>query len=278
MASRGRSSSGGFGESAERLSTRPAPAKVAGRATASGSAAKLRSGDEGRVGGHGRNGLRSGGGAARRPLSVSVSALLAIDKESRGHARGCGELTGASTVVGPEACKRRGRGRPIVTKRAFILSPPGGATPLQSHPRSVAVTLWQLGVTPSQLAHCPCLHSRWSHRWPFKRRRNRLPLRSNRRQSPKRPAAPPKPQRSPSAFVPGSGTLIDYAGDDFEDPAWSFIHRHPKSSREQDQQLRGPMGRSTNDRWHEGPERGQPDQLETVPTPEGGLDGSTRAS
>jgi hypothetical protein len=93
------------------------------------------------------------------------------------------------------------------------------------------------------------------------------------------------PQTSPiattrpaaSAFVPGSGTAIDYVGDDFEDAAWSYVHKHPKSSREQDESVRMPMGGSTNGRWHEGPERGQPDQLEAVPTPAGGIEGSTKS-
>ena len=87
----------------------------------------------------------------------------------------------------------------------------------------------------------------------------------------------PAPRRATSAFVPGTGTCIEYASDDFEDASWEFIHRHPKSSREQDENTRGPMGVSTNDRWHEGPERGQPDQIEVVPTPAGGIDGSQQA-
>ena len=79
------------------------------------------------------------------------------------------------------------------------------------------------------------------------------------------------------AVVPGTGTLIEYASDDFEEAQWDFIHRHPKSSREQDQRLRSPTGRSTNDRWIEGPERGQPDLIKVVPTPPGGLEGSKQA-
>lgn len=75
-------------------------------------------------------------------------------------------------------------------------------------------------------------------------------------------------------LVPGSGTLIDYVGDDFEDTSWSFINNFPKSSREQDERLRAPTGRSTNGRWKEGPERGQPDHMKVVPCPEGGLPGS----
>jgi hypothetical protein len=95
--------------------------------------------------------------------------------------------------------------------------------------------------------------------------------------TPARSAAPTRPVMPPGAFVPGTGTEIPYAGDDFEQQGWSYIHRHPKSSREQDQQLRGPLGRSANDRWNEGPERGEPDQLEVVPTPAGGLPGSQQA-
>jgi hypothetical protein len=83
--------------------------------------------------------------------------------------------------------------------------------------------------------------------------------------------------RSASAFIPGAGTYIEYASDDFEDESWEFIHRHPKSSREQDEQTRGPMGVSNNDRWHEGPERGQPDQIQLTPTPANGIEGSKHA-
>src|SRR5687767_9096014 len=88
-------------------------------------------------------------------------------------------------------------------------------------------------------------------------------------------AAPARP--SASAFVPGTGTCIEYVSDDFEEPGWAFSHRHPKSSREQDERTRSPMGASTNDRWHEGPERGQPDHIQVVATPRGGLEGSARA-
>ena len=87
----------------------------------------------------------------------------------------------------------------------------------------------------------------------------------------------PALSRSASAMVPGTGTYIDYASDDFEGGGWEFVHRHPKSSREQDEATRSPMGYSSNNRWHEGPERGQPDQIEVVATPTGGLDGSEHA-
>ncbi len=76
------------------------------------------------------------------------------------------------------------------------------------------------------------------------------------------------------SVVPGTGTHIDYVGDDFEDTNWTFINNFPKSSREQDERLRAPTGKSTNGRWKEGPERGQPDQMKVIPTPEGGLPGS----
>ena len=77
-----------------------------------------------------------------------------------------------------------------------------------------------------------------------------------------------------SAVVPGTGTHIDFVGDSFETGEWGFIHNSPKSSRENDEQTRFPNGRSTNGRWFEGPERGQPDSIKRVPTPEGGLSGS----
>jgi hypothetical protein len=77
--------------------------------------------------------------------------------------------------------------------------------------------------------------------------------------------------------VPGTGTEIEYVGDDFEDTGWDFRHNFPKSSREQDSRLRSPTGRSLNGRWIEGPERGQPDQMQVVPTPAGGLPGSNYA-
>ena len=94
--------------------------------------------------------------------------------------------------------------------------------------------------------------------------------------APRQPASGSQMQRSASAFVPGSGTEIDFVGDDFEDANWSYDHRHPKSSREQDEQVRYPMGRSANDRWHEGPERGQPDHIQIIALPEPGIPGSTQ--
>lgn len=87
-------------------------------------------------------------------------------------------------------------------------------------------------------------------------------------------SAPMSSADAATPVVPGTGTWIQYVGDDFEDPSWSFVHNFPKSSREQDSRLRSPTGRSTNGRWLEGPERGHPDHLQVVPTPPGGLPGS----
>jgi hypothetical protein len=77
--------------------------------------------------------------------------------------------------------------------------------------------------------------------------------------------------------IPGRGVKIDYLGDDFEADGWSFVHNLPKSSREEDGRSRGPTGFSLNRRWQEGPERGQPDVLEVIDAPPGGLPGSGRA-
>ena len=78
--------------------------------------------------------------------------------------------------------------------------------------------------------------------------------------------------------VPGAGQRIAFATDNLEQSeGWEFIHNHPKSSKEQDEQVRGPRGFSTNHYWAEGPERGQPDLIRVVPTPIGGLPGSNYA-
>jgi hypothetical protein len=77
--------------------------------------------------------------------------------------------------------------------------------------------------------------------------------------------------------VPGAGTPIDYVGDDFEDPEWQFVHKLPKSARELNGRSNGPMSYSTNRHWSEGPERGQPDFLQVIGTPLGGLPDSYQA-
>ena len=78
-------------------------------------------------------------------------------------------------------------------------------------------------------------------------------------------------------FVPGTGEFLQNCCDDFEDPAWSYRYNHPKSSHEQDKKQRSPGGRSSNGLWHEGGKRGTPDLVKRVPTPPGGLEGSTGA-
>jgi len=78
-------------------------------------------------------------------------------------------------------------------------------------------------------------------------------------------------------LIPGTGQKLPQVGDDFEDANWGFVHNMPKSSEELDEQKRYPTAVSTNGRWYEGIKRGQPDFLKVVPTPEGGLSGSTGA-
>ena len=79
------------------------------------------------------------------------------------------------------------------------------------------------------------------------------------------------------AVVPGTGTQIEYVGDTFEDPEWTFVTNGSKSSKENDGNTRSPLGYSANRRWFEGPERGYPDLLKVIPTPEGGVAGSEYA-
>src|SRR5690606_20573780 len=73
--------------------------------------------------------------------------------------------------------------------------------------------------------------------------------------------------------VPGTGTLLNT--DDFEDEKWNFDFAFPKSSKEEDEQIRYPLGRSNNGKWFESPKRGTPDVVRRVETPAGGLEGST---
>lgn len=73
-------------------------------------------------------------------------------------------------------------------------------------------------------------------------------------------------------IVPGTGRLVNY--DDFEDEKWGWRENGPKSSRENDNQVRSPLGRSFNGRWTESPKRGRPDRVQRVPTPPGGIAGS----
>jgi len=78
-------------------------------------------------------------------------------------------------------------------------------------------------------------------------------------------------------FVPGSGDFLSQCFDDFEDARWSYRLNLPKSSYEQDENQRAPGGYSNNKMWHEGAKRGTPDVVKRVPTPAGGIEGSTGA-
>jgi hypothetical protein len=77
--------------------------------------------------------------------------------------------------------------------------------------------------------------------------------------------------------VPGTGQKVTQVGDDFEDPDWEYIYNLPKSSKNLNDFAGGAGGESKNGRWFEGVKRGQPDVVRRVPTPEGGLPGSTGA-
>ena len=88
------------------------------------------------------------------------------------------------------------------------------------------------------------------------------------------PAAPAAAPKKP-VLLPGTGSLVKGVGDDFEDENWKWNYNHPKSSEEQDKRMRGPMGRSINGRWFEGPKRGTPDVVKRIELPAPGLEGST---
>ena len=85
-------------------------------------------------------------------------------------------------------------------------------------------------------------------------------------------AQPPAPKKP--VLLPGTGSLVKGIGDDFEDEKWQWNYNHPKSSEEQDKRKRGPMGRSINGKWFEGPKRGTPDVVKRIALPAPGLEGS----
>ncbi len=84
----------------------------------------------------------------------------------------------------------------------------------------------------------------------------------------------PAPTFAQKFVIPGTGTKVSNVGDDFEDPNWKFIHNLPKASANIDKNSRHPSGRSNNARLLEGLYRGQPDVVERVATPVGGIKGS----
>jgi hypothetical protein len=76
-------------------------------------------------------------------------------------------------------------------------------------------------------------------------------------------------------LVPGTGTLVNQ--DDLEDSSFVYNHNWPKSSKEEDEQIRYPLGSSSNGMWSESPKRGAPDAVKWIETPAGGLAGSKGA-
>lgn len=82
-------------------------------------------------------------------------------------------------------------------------------------------------------------------------------------------------QSKSEPVVPGTGIRIARTGDDFEAEDWVYHPQHPKSSWNIDENIRVPGGISKNLLWTEAAKRGQPDNIRRVPTPPGGLEGST---
>lgn len=80
------------------------------------------------------------------------------------------------------------------------------------------------------------------------------------------------PAISYAQLVPGTGVLANQ--DKFEDPNFSYDHKWPKSSKEEDEQIRYPLGQSNNGMWFESPKRGSPDSVKWVEAPAGALPGS----
>ncbi|MGY8770487.1 MAG: hypothetical protein ACKVH8_18895 [Pirellulales bacterium] len=72
--------------------------------------------------------------------------------------------------------------------------------------------------------------------------------------------------------VPGTGTRVWH--DNFEDEEWEYIANHPKSSHEQDNNVRLPGGISKNRLWAESSKRGHPDYIRRIETPCDGIQGS----
>ena len=76
-------------------------------------------------------------------------------------------------------------------------------------------------------------------------------------------------------LIPGTGEKVALVGDDFENPNWRYVPNGEKASYEQDDQQRPPGGKAVNGRWYESAKRGQPDVIQRLATPPGGLPGST---
>ncbi|ODA29663.1 hypothetical protein [Planctopirus hydrillae] len=85
------------------------------------------------------------------------------------------------------------------------------------------------------------------------------------------------PALADAQLVPGTGTLLSNACDDFEDENWNFTYNLPKASSNIDKTVRHPAGFSANYKWHESTYRGTPDFVKRVETPAGGIPGSKGA-
>jgi hypothetical protein len=83
--------------------------------------------------------------------------------------------------------------------------------------------------------------------------------------------------RTMPPVIPGTGIRVARTGDDFEAEDWAYYPQHPKSSWNIDKDVREPGSNSKNGLWAEGAKRGTPDMVRRVPTPSGGLEGSTGA-
>jgi len=87
----------------------------------------------------------------------------------------------------------------------------------------------------------------------------------------------PAPLPAQSIVIPGTGQRVEEVGDDFEDPEWKIDLVLPKSSSNIDNDQRLPAAMSANQRLYESTYRGVPDVVVRIPTPPGGLPGSTGA-
>lgn len=93
------------------------------------------------------------------------------------------------------------------------------------------------------------------------------------------PALDARGEQTPSGkpLVPGCGVKITTVGDDFEDADWRYAPNGPKASANIDDQVREPIGVSSNGRIFESTYRGHPDVVRRVSTPDGGIPGSRGA-
>lgn len=85
----------------------------------------------------------------------------------------------------------------------------------------------------------------------------------------------PAAARRYEPVIPGTGIRVARTGDNFENEEWTYYPQHPKSSWNIDENVRIPGSISKNSLWAEGAKRGTPDHVRRVPTPPGGIEGST---